>query len=499
MEGKTAEESKKARLAYYDAQRKEKDKKKTSKITFTPAGGSAFTLEGDSDTIAAYLATQSTKVTASSKAEFAGLVSDSIPGGSLTEVEGLEIDAWITLEEELGTDIHQIEIKHELLDATALSCDEKPTDQFFLDSGATVHISPDINDFVSIRPITNKPIHGVGGSSIMATGIGTIRLRISESMTLELTNALHVPKSAVRLLSISTIAKQLGLTTSFDDSGATLRNSNGSPIATGTLIPKRNLYALDMISEHALAVYTSPDINTWHRRLGHANYQTIIQMAQAGMITGMPTSFPSKPPKCDHCILGKQTRTPVPKEREEGEGHRARAKLGKVWVDLTGPSAVMSRTGNRYIMNIVDDYTNKPWSIPLKAKDDGFEELKAWVLARENETGLQLKILCISHDGELNGTEHKEWYRKRGITLEVGAPYTSAHMGRVEHMHRTLTGKARTMRLAAGCPPCLWDEFYLTAAHLHGKTRTSAVQDVTPDELWYERKPNYSYIREIGC
>lgn len=66
-------------------------------------------------------------------------------------------------------------------------------------------------------------------------------------------------------------------------------------------------------------------------------------------------------------------------------------------------------------------------------------------------------------------------------------------------MHWTLMGKARTMCLAANCPPFLWDEFYLTAAHLHGKTRTSAVRDVTPDELWYQRKPNYSYIWEIGC
>lgn len=55
------------------------------------------------------------------------------------------------------------------------------------------------------------------------------------------------------------------------------------------------------------------------------------------------------------------------------------------------------------------------------------------------------------------------------------------------------------MRLAAKCPESLWDEFYLTAAHLHAKTATKSLQGRIPFELWYKRVPNYMYIREIGC
>ena len=112
-------------------------------------------------------------------------------------------------------------------------------------------------------------------------------------------------------------------------------------------------------------------------------------MARKGMIAGMPSSPHDKPPKCDSCILGKQTRTPIPKVHETGEGHRAMRHLEKVWVDLTGPMSVQSRTGNNYIMNIVDDFTNHPWSIPLKNKNEAYQYLKAWEAARENETGLK--------------------------------------------------------------------------------------------------------------
>ena len=94
------------------------------------------------------------------------------------------------------------------------------------------------------------------------------------------------------------------------------------------------------------------------------------------MIKGMPSSFHTSPPKCDSCILGKQTKTPVPKKHEEGDVHRATRKLEKVWVDLMGPMAIESCTGNRYVMNIVDNFTNYPWSIPLKNKSESFNTSK---------------------------------------------------------------------------------------------------------------------------
>ena len=73
------------------------------------------------------------------------------------------------------------------------------------------------------------------------------------------------------------------------------------------------------------------------------------------------------PPKCDSCIRSKQGRTPVPKTRQ---GERSHRKLGVIYVDLTGPEAVKSASGNLYVMNIVDDYSSHPWTFCLKLKSD---------------------------------------------------------------------------------------------------------------------------------
>lgn len=251
-----------------------------------------------------------------------------------------------------------------------------------MDSGATIHISQDATDFTSLQPIQNKPICGVGNSPIVATGVGTICLHTGDGCFLDLKDMLYVPKSTVKVISVSKLTNIFGITTLFTNTKATLTaKSNGKLIATGFLISSCNLYALNTAVDSVLAIHASPDLKTWHLRLGHANYQSIIQMACAKMVKNMPSSFPKKPPICDHCILGKQARTPVPKEREEGEEHKTTTQLEKVWVDLAEQTAVTSHMGNNYIINIVDNYTGKPWSITLKVKDNAFNKLKAWIIA----------------------------------------------------------------------------------------------------------------------
>ena len=76
---------------------------------------------------------------------------------------------------------------------------------------------------------------------------------------------------------------------------------------------------------------------------------------------------------------------------------------------------------------------------------DSFSQLKAWTLLQENLTGLKVGVFCIDN-GELKSAEMNTWLASRGTGVRYTAPYTSAHIGRVERLHRTLMGKARAMR-----------------------------------------------------
>ena len=81
------------------------------------------------------------------------------------------------------------------------------------------------------------------------------------------------------------------------------------------------------------------------------------------MAKGIPINVSISPPTCEYCILGKQSKTPVPRVRE---GERAKVPLEVVYSDLTGPQDIPSAGGSLYLMNIINDYSSYSWGFTLK-------------------------------------------------------------------------------------------------------------------------------------
>ena len=127
--------------------------------------------------------------------------------------------------------------------------------------------------------------------------------------------------------------------------------------------------SLPPISETSVALLSTrvPDLETWHRRLGHCSTDSIVDMARKGVVKGMRVDLSTAPPRCDYCILSKQTRSPVPKTQE---GIRASRPLEQVYIDLCGPMPCALRSGCLYSMNLIDDFSIYVWSLPLRSKDE---------------------------------------------------------------------------------------------------------------------------------
>jgi hypothetical protein len=260
----------------------------------------------------------------------------------------------------------------------------------------------------------------------------------------------------------------------------------------------KRLYTLNIGSplvEHSFIATRVPDIETWHRRLGHVNYKSIVDMSDHAMVKGMHINLSSAPPKCQPCILGKQTRTPVPKIRE---GVRAKEILDVVYIDLTGPQSVQSASGFNYVMNIIDDASSFVHTALLPLKSSAIKALKEWVLLAERETGKKVGSFNIDN-GELKSTEFVEFCASRGIRIRWTAPSTSAQNGRVERSHYTQFNSVRTMRAASRLPSNRWDEFILTATYLRMQIATKSLHNITPYEAYHHQKPDISHLRKIGC
>jgi transposase InsO family protein len=327
---------------------------------------------------------------------------------------------------------------------------------------------------------------------------------VASGLRLSLTNVLYVPNSKIRLLSVSSLNRSGNYVTHFDSSSCWVTNRSGATIIRGALSSKRQLYTVTLTSASVThvprsptALYASrtPDVETWHRRLGHCNVRSIIEMARKEAVEGMTIDLSSTPAKCTHCVLGKQTRSPVPKIRE---GPKATERLGRVFVDLCGPMPTVSRSGRLYSMHVIDDFSSYVWSLPLRSKADAASVFQLWHKHVTTQTGLPLKVL-VTDNGELVSKSMKEWCLSLGIDHVVTAPHTSAQNGRAERVHRTILGKARAMRLACHAPSSLWDEFCATAAYLTNFTATPTLNHKTSYELWFGRRPSLSHLREIGC
>ena len=376
-------------------------------------------------------------------------------------------------------------------------------------------ISPEREDFKTLRPITPHPIKGFGGACVYAVGIGSIELCIASSKHVVLNHALFVSNVTIYLISVFMLNCNGQNACHFDTKTCCVINNASAVVLTSKAWVPRRLYVLNCISPSIMHAKSPPnnanvtdssdlsalyatwmsDVKTWHRHLKHCNNQTIIDMAHQGVVEGMLINLSSAPAVCDHCILGKQTQSTVSKVCE---GVKAEHWLEHVFIDLCGPMPCVSKSSHLFSMNIIDDFSGYVWSLPLRSKSEAAPVLCAWHCTVENHSGERLKTL-ITDNGELVFKSMSDWCFKHGIAHDMTAPYTSAQNGCAQRLCRTLLRKAWAMCLACNAPATLWDEFCATLAYLTNLTASSSIQGQMPFKLWFGQKPSLSHLQEIGC
>lgn len=168
----------------------------------------------------------------------------------------------------------------------------------YLDSGASRHMSGDRSLFQNLRDISPNswPIHGIGGITLYARGVGTIKLLINsndgEPTEGEIKDVLYVPDLGVNLVSIVCLDSS-GFEISFSQSKATIKR-NKKVVLTASK-SKGTLYKVDAITLPVLAIglaasMNSATLSTWHERLGHVNRRSVQQMSSGIGVSGMSVS-----------------------------------------------------------------------------------------------------------------------------------------------------------------------------------------------------------------
>ncbi|GKD60898.1 retrovirus-related pol polyprotein from transposon TNT 1-94, partial [Tanacetum coccineum] len=104
----------------------------------------------------------------------------------------------------------------------------------------------------------------------------------------------------------------------------------------------------------------------WHRSLSHLNFGTINQLTSKDLVDGLPKFKYNKDHLCLACEQGKSKKASLlPKLVSSTE-----SKLELLHMDLCGPMRVASINAKKYILVIIDDYSQYTWVYFLRTKDE---------------------------------------------------------------------------------------------------------------------------------
>ncbi|GJR70183.1 retrovirus-related pol polyprotein from transposon TNT 1-94 [Tanacetum coccineum] len=120
-----------------------------------------------------------------------------------------------------------------------------------------------------------------------------------------------------------------------------------------------NLYTLsirDMMASSPICLLSKASKTKswlWHRRLSHLNFGAINHLAKNGLVRGLPKLKFEKDHLCLACAMGK-SRKQSHKSKSEDTNEE---KLYLFHMDLCGPMRIASINGKKYILVIMDDYS----------------------------------------------------------------------------------------------------------------------------------------------
>ncbi|KAL7280531.1 hypothetical protein ACG7TL_005463 [Trametes sanguinea] len=385
---------------------------------------------------------------------------------------------------------------------------------WLMDSGASQHITFDINDFAEYSaydtPIVFKTSASGEGSSVKALGEGLVRGETfidGVKWSIDLPKVCYIPMASSRLFSTGSIEKN-GYSifqgdkkmSIFDKlpSGAVSHGSTikieGRKILEGVFNPINNLYDFVLEIKSGGHVHLSKtDYKTWHRRFGHAGKEALRHLPKN--VKGVDHVDPADDEPCEGCAYGKSHRLPFPPSEK-----RATEPLELVHTDLDGPMRTASvGSGYLYFASFIDDFSGLGIAYYLKRKSDAmkaFDSFKAWA---ETQTGKKIKRVRSDRGGEYLSNEFTQHLLDLGIEHPKSTPDSPQQNGRAERWNRTIVEKAMSMLHHAGLSHGFWQLAVEAAVHIYNRQPMRRLKWRCPITAWDGTVPDVSYFRVFGC
>ncbi|KAL6327955.1 hypothetical protein AAG906_031299 [Vitis piasezkii] len=270
---------------------------------------------------------------------------------------------------------------------------EVPSNTWWIDSGATTHVTNLIEKFLYMG---NR-------LKVEVVVVGTYRLLLEMGHQMDLLNTFYVPSISRNLVSLSKL----------DATGYSVLFSSGqlslmlNSITVGSGILCDGLYKISLNHEFAQALITLHSnvgskrglINEnssilWHRRLGHISRERIERLVKEGILQNLDfTDFHV----CVDCIKGKQT-----KHTKKG-ATRTNELLEIIHTDICGPLSIPCFTGEKYFITFIDDLSHYGYVYLMHEKSQAIDIFEMFIIEVERQLDKKIKIVRSYRGGEYYG------------------------------------------------------------------------------------------------
>jgi hypothetical protein len=278
------------------------------------------------------------------------------------------------------------------------------------DSGATHHTTPSVGNISTPRPLNSSNPSSIivgNGSSLPVTSVRDSVL----PGPFYLNNILLAPDMIQSLLSVRRFTTDNWCSMELDPFGLSVKD-----LSTQNVIVRSNstgpLYTLCLPgsttpSTGALAALAAVAPTTWHRRLGHPGPDVLSSLSRSSFIH----CTRNKHEFCHACQLGKHTRLPF-----HSSSHRAEHPFDLIHLDLW-TSTVVSVSGSKYYLVILDDFTHYLWTFPLKLKSDTFTTLSNFFAYVSTQFGRTVKAIQCDNGREFDNSSIQIFLLSNGTQL----------------------------------------------------------------------------------
>jgi len=374
--------------------------------------------------------------------------------------------------------------------------DSKTTSHWYLDSGATEHLASDDIPLVNLEKLSKPITINVAKSGIYMQANQVGELNVTNTVNgktnqIIIRGVLLVKNLTYNLLSVRKLETN-GFKVLFTGRKGII--SKGNKVIAIATINNSQLYELNFDQTKITKAFASTvtDLEIWHKRFGHLNYESIKKILSQDKEHKVNLS--KNVEKCWTCVEGKQTKLPH-------NQHRIRAKrpLQLIHSDLIGPINPVSYDKKKYVLTFVDDYTHFAAAYIIESKTEVLKFFKKYEAMATAHFNSKVSRFRCDNGREYISNEIVKYFEEKGIQFEFTIRYTPEQNGVAERMNRTILERARCMILGCNLGKAFWSEAVLAAVYLINRSPTSALNGDAPARKWFNEPIKLLKLKVFGC